>query len=71
VPTLPAGTKRFRVYVQPGAGANFGPSNIASGTTYPEIASATMSDYFTVGTTTPNVYYIGSAGAATGTLLCE
>ena len=71
VPTLPAGTKRFRVYVHPDAASNFGPSNVASGTTYPPIASATISDYFPVGTTTPNVYYIGRSGAATGTLLCE
>lgn len=71
VPTLPAGTKRYRVYVVPGAGANFGPVGVASGTNWPEIASDTKSDYFCVGTTTPSVYYIGRAGAATGTLLCE
>lgn len=71
VPTLPAGTKRFRVYVQPDGVANFGPSNVASGTTYPSIASATLSDHFSVGTTTPNVYLIGRTGAATGTLVCE
>ncbi|PKL38710.1 MAG: hypothetical protein CVV41_06720 [Candidatus Riflebacteria bacterium HGW-Riflebacteria-1] len=71
VPTLPDGTKKFRVYVVPGAGANFGPAGVASGTNWPDIASDTISDYFHVGTTTPNVYYIGRAGAATGTLLCE
>ncbi|MEW6708312.1 MAG: hypothetical protein AB1403_00685 [Candidatus Riflebacteria bacterium] len=71
VPTLPAGTKRFRLYVQPGAGANWGPSNVASGTSFPEIASATLSDYFYVGTTTPTVYFIGRTAAATGTVICE
>ena len=71
VPTLPTGTKQFRVYVNPGAGANIGPSSVASGTTYPEIASATLSDPVTVGTLTPDVYMIGRTAAATGTLICQ
>lgn len=71
VPTLPTGTKQFRVYVNPGTGANIGPSNVASGTTYPEIASATLSDPITVGTLTPDIYMIGRTAAATGTLICQ
>jgi hypothetical protein len=71
VPTLPDGTKKFRVYIVPGAGANYGPSDVASGTDYPGLASDTLSDAITVGTTTPSVYYIGRTAAATGTLICE
>jgi hypothetical protein len=71
VPTLPAGTKHFRIYIWPGAGANFGPAGVASGTSYPEIASTTTSDPFYVGTTTPAIYTIGRTAAATGTILCE
>ncbi len=71
VPSLPAGTKQLRIYVNPGAGANIGPSTVASGTTYPEVASDTMSDRITVGTTTPEIYLIGRSAVATGTLICE
>jgi hypothetical protein len=71
VPTLPAGTKRYRIYVQPGADANFGPASVASGTTYPPIASGSLSEYFYPGTTTPTTYCIGREAAATGTILCE
>jgi hypothetical protein len=71
VPTLPDGTKKFRVYIVPGAGANYGPSDVASGTTYPPIASGSLSEYFYPGTTTPTTYCIGREAAATGTILCE
>lgn len=71
IPTLPLGTKQVRIYVNPGAGANIGPSTVASGTAYPEVASATMSDPITVGTLSPNIYLIGRSAAATGTLICE
>lgn len=71
VPTLPDGTKKFRVYIVPGAGANYGPSDVASGTNYPGIASDSLSEPITVGTTTPSVYWIGRTEAATGTLICE
>lgn len=71
VPTLPDGTKRYRIYVQPGADANFGPASVASGTTYPPIASGSLSEYFYPGTTTPTTYCIGREAAATGTIICE
>lgn len=71
IPTLPTGTKQYQVYVNPGAGANIGPSNVASGTTYPEVASNTITDPVAVGTLTPAVYMIGRTAAATGTLICQ
>jgi hypothetical protein len=71
IPTLPTGTKQVRVYVNPGAGANIGPSTVASGTTYPEVASSSLSNPIAVGTLTPSIYLIGRTAAATGTLLCE
>jgi len=69
VPTLATGTKRFRVYVYAN-GANYGPSSVASGVSY-LVATATLTDFMTVATTTPRVYFIGLSAAATGTLLCE
>lgn len=71
IPTLPDGTKQVSVYVWPSSDANFGPSVVASGTSYPAIASGSLSPPFTVGTTTPLIYFIGRSAAATGTLICE
>lgn len=68
---LPEGTKRFRLWVHPGKSVNFGPSDVASGTAYPSVASATLSDYFNISRQDPEIYFIGTDGAATGTLICE
>ena len=71
VDSLPSGTKRFRIWVHPGKGVNFGPKEVASNTAYPHIASGTLSDYFNVSGTEPEFYFIGVGGNATGTLICE
>lgn len=66
-PTLPAGTKFVRFWINPGAGINIGGSAVASGTTYPTVASNTASEWFPVATTTPTIYLIGASAAATAT----
>ena len=71
IPALPVGTKQVRVYIHPGKDANMGPSSVASGTTYPCVASGTMSERITVGTLSPSIYFVGRSGDATGTLICE
>lgn len=71
IPVLPTGTKQLRIYVNPGEDINFGPANVASGTTYPGIASGSLSDPIIVGTLTPDIYLIGRTDAATATLICQ
>ena len=71
VGTLPAGTKQIAFYVHAGTGVNYGPAGVASGTSYPEVASATLSPWFEVATSTPSIYLIGNSGAATATILAR
>ena len=63
VGSLPAGTKQIAFYVQAGSDINYGPAGVASGTTYPAVASGSMSPWFEVATTTPSIYLIGNAAA--------
>jgi len=71
VGTLPAGTKQIAFYVQAGSDINYGPAGVASGTTYPSVASGSLSPWFEVATTTPSIYLIGNAAAATATIIAR
>jgi len=71
VGTLPAGTKTLEIYVATGGTTiNYGPAGVSSGTSYPCIAAGTKHPE-TVSTTTPDVYLIGTSGAATATILAK
>ncbi len=68
-PTLPAGTKAVRFWIWSGdSGANIGGSDVATGTPYPTVASATASEWFTVATTTPTIFLVGTAATTTATV---
>ncbi len=69
--TLPAGTKVVEIYVATGGNTvNYGPVGVSSGTSYPNIAAASKVS-FTVSTTTPAIYLIGTSGAATATVMAR
>lgn len=56
-PTLPAGTKAVKFYVrQTTCTVAFGPSTVATGTAWPQVASETATEWFTVATLTPSIY---------------
>ncbi|MEW5726058.1 MAG: hypothetical protein AB1896_23315 [Thermodesulfobacteriota bacterium] len=61
-PALPTGTTVVRFYVYDGI-ANAGPSTVGSDTTWPSIASGSLSDPYRVSTLTPTIYFIGRSGA--------
>lgn len=70
VGTLPLGTKYIEIYAFIND-INYGPPGVGSGTSWPKIASGTTSNPIPVGTTTPNIYVIGRAGAASATILAR
>jgi hypothetical protein len=72
IPTLPAGTKKYRIWVHTNtSGINIGPLTVASGSTYPSLASATLHGPYPVATTTPSTYLVGTSAVATATILPE
>jgi hypothetical protein len=71
VGTLPAGTKILEIHVPSnGLAVNYGPVGVSSGTSYPSIAAGAKIS-IPVGTTTPAIYLIGTAGAASPTVLAK
>lgn len=71
--TLPAGTKVVEVYVATaGQSVSYGPSTISSGTVaaYPFIPASNKVS-FSVSTTTPAIYLIGTSAVATATILAR